>query len=114
MTVHEVQHTPRSWPRRILRVVGVVVVSALLLLGALAAFHHTMLPREAAELQPPGTMVEVDGREIHVYAEGNQTGPTLVLLAGAATIAPVYDFAPLYEQLSEHYRVVVAEKTGYG
>jgi pimeloyl-ACP methyl ester carboxylesterase len=96
------------------RVVVAVVAVLLASLAALCVFHHTALRYEAAALDPPGRLVEVDDRSIHVYAEGDQDAPTLVFLAGAATIAPVYDFAPLSDALSGEYRTVVVEKTGYG
>ncbi len=52
---------------------------------------------------------------IHVYTEGeNLNSPTLVLLSGSATVAPVYDFKPLYSLLSDEYRIAVVEKAGYG
>lgn len=106
--------TPRRALRRVRQVVAFCVAGALVLLACLCAFHHAMLRIEAPDLHPPGTLVEVDGRSIHVYAEGDDDAPTVVFLAGAATIAPVYDFAPLYEELSGQFRVVVVEKTGYG
>ena len=104
----------RRGPRRVRRVVVAVVAVLLVSLATLCIFHHTALSREAEALDSPGRLVEVDGRSIHVYAEGDQDAPTLVFLAGAATIAPVYDFAPLYGALSGEYRTVVVEKTGYG
>jgi hypothetical protein len=35
-------------------------------------------------------------------------------MSGSATVAPVYDFKSLYSMLSDEYRIVVVEKSGYG
>lgn len=104
----------RRVPGLLRRIVVAVVAVMPVSLAVLCVFHHTALSREAEALDRPGQLAKVDGRSIHVYAEGDQDAPTLVFLAGAATIAPVYDLAPLYGALSEEYRTVVVEETGYG
>ncbi len=54
------------------------------------------------------------GYNLHVYAEGeNSEDPDLVFLSGSATVAPVYDFKPLYRLLSDEYTIAVVEKAGY-
>lgn len=61
----------------------------------------------------PKNLVEVDGNYMNVHVEG--TGlKTLVFLSGAGTPSPVLDFKPLYDKLSDEYRIVVIEKFGYG
>ena len=58
---------------------------------------------------------KTDAIEIIIYAEGEKDDkPTLVFMSGSATVAPVYDFKPLYRLLSDEYRIAVVEKTGYG
>ena len=62
-----------------------------------------------------GTLVEVEGHKIHIYAEGDKGNkPTLVFMSGSGTVAPVYDFKSLYSMLSDEYRIAVVEKAGYG
>ena len=61
-----------------------------------------------------GELVTINGHNIHVYRAGNTDAPTLVLMSGHCTIAPVYDFKVLYEKLLDHFRVIVIEKHGYG
>ena len=61
-----------------------------------------------------GELVTVNGRKIHVYAQGDKQAPALVLMAGHCTIAPVFDFKVLYEKLADHFRIIVIEKFGYG
>lgn len=61
-------------------------------------------------------MVEIDGGNMHVYAEGKrQEGiPAIVVMSGSSIPSPVYNYKKLYSRLSELYRVVVPEKFGYG
>lgn len=69
--------------------------------------------REKALLTPLGELVEVKGRQMCVYTEGN--GPvTLVFLSGGGTCSPVLDFKSLYSLLSDEYQIAVVEKFGYG
>ncbi len=104
------------------QVMKITLKSVIILIGILILFiftfgmyHRYMLAQEASKLKPPGTMVEVNGHQLHVYAEGNsENKPTLVLMSGSGTIAPVYDFRLLYSKLSDEYRIVVVEKAGYG
>ncbi|MEE0265134.1 MAG: alpha/beta hydrolase [Acutalibacteraceae bacterium] len=65
-------------------------------------------------LKCKGVRVNVDGHSIHVYSTGDTDKPRIVLMSGSGTVAPVYDFKILYEKLSEHFRVIVIEKFGYG
>jgi pimeloyl-ACP methyl ester carboxylesterase len=84
-------------------------------LSATTVYHHASLDNEGNSIIPNGMLVEVEGRKIHVYAEGPKSNkPTLVFMSGSATVAPVYDFKSLYSLLSNEYRIVVVEKAGYG
>lgn len=67
-----------------------------------------------ANLRDDLQLVEVDGHRMHVFATGDADKPRLVLMAGSGTVAPVYDFKVLYEQLASDFRVIVVEKFGYG
>ena len=101
--------------KRVLRTVGVGLCALLVLVGSLAAYDKIMINREAGEIIPNGQMVDLGDYSVHVYTEGDgASAPTLVFLSGSATVAPVYDFKPLYRPLSSEYRVAVVEKAGYG
>lgn len=65
-------------------------------------------------LKCKGEFVNVNGHRIHIYRQGNTDKPKIVLMAGSATVAPVYDFKVLYEKLAKHFRIIVVEKYGYG
>lgn len=97
-----------------------IKIALLILLVILVSFilisyinHRIQLVREDELFIPIGQQVIVDGRKMHVYSEGNGV-ITLVFMAGGGTSAPVLDFKSLYSLLSDEYRVVVIEKTGYG
>lgn len=93
----------------------VLLCIVFIFLSATTIYHHISLSSEVNNIVPNGTLVEVDGRKIHIYAEGVKgDNPTLVFMSGSATVAPVYDFKSLYSMLSDKYRIAVVEKAGYG
>lgn len=48
---------------------------------------------------------------MYTAGEGEET---LVFLAGSGTSLPTLDFKPLWVNLSNHHRIVVLERAGYG
>ncbi|PMC37588.1 alpha/beta hydrolase [Bacillus sp. UMB0899] len=60
-----------------------------------------------------GQLVEVDGKKMHVYTEG-EGEHTVVLLSGLGTTAPALDFEPLMNEMAKNNKVVVIEPFGYG
>lgn len=62
---------------------------------------------------PPGKIVDVNGHNMHVFSQGEGEA-TLVFMAGSGTSYPTLDFKPLWSQLSDHHKIVVVEKAGYG
>lgn len=92
----------------------------MILIAILAAFlvvsfirHKICLENEKNLRTPLGELVEVDGHNMSVYAEG-EGKHTLVFLSGGGTCSPILDFKSLYSLLSDDYRIVVVEKFGYG
>ena len=67
---------------------------------------------EKKKYPPIGQLVEVNGRDIHVYTKGKGEN-TIVLLTGLGTAAPALDFEPLVNELSKDHKVVVVEPFGY-
>ena len=65
-------------------------------------------------LKHNGELVNVNGRNIHIYRQGNINKPKILLMSGSGTVAPVYDFKILYEKLLKSFRIIVMEKFGYG
>ena len=82
--------------------------------AAAVACNKAALARDAELLRRPlGQMVEVDGRNMCVYVQG-EGARTLVFLSGSGTVSPILDFKGLYNLLSDEFRIVVIEKFGYG
>lgn len=97
-----------------------VMKTIMILIAILAAFlvvsfirHKICLEKEKNLRTPLGELVEVDGHNMSVYAEG-EGKHTLVFLSGGGTCSPILDFKSLYSLLSDDYRIVVVEKFGYG
>lgn len=102
---------------KILKILGIVIIAILALVAIiLIAFwinHNYQLRKEAKIFLPPGTMVEVNEKKLHVYAEGDGN-TTLVFMAGHGTSYPTVDFKPLWVRMIDEYRIAVVEKSGYG
>lgn len=60
-----------------------------------------------------GELVEVDGKNMHIYTKGDGDN-TIILLSGLGTTAPALDFEPLINEMSKNNKVVVVESFGYG
>ena len=75
--------------------------------------HRIKLNAEEASLMPPGEVVSVNDKNIHVYIEGDGED-TLVFMAGHGTSSPMYDFKPLWSEFKDDYKIAVVEKSGYG
>lgn len=99
---------------KISSIVILVVVVLVILLLVISWINHRAKLKSEAKLNPPiGVMFSVNGDNIHVYTEGSGDY-TLVFMSGSGTSSPVYDFKPLWQELSEDYQIAVVEKSGYG
>lgn len=102
---------------RVLKTSGIVVLVVLVAVAGLLLFlamsHTKQLRKEALLHPPPGQMVTVGGKQIHVYTDGAGDA-TLVFLAGHGTSNPTLDFKPLWTKLVDGHRIVVVERSGYG
>ena len=99
--------------RRFVRALGVAVLVLVLLLGVMKVTDMAMTASERAANPAPGVMVDVGGRRMHVHTVG-QGETSIVLLPGLGVPAPVLDFEPLTQELSQWARVTVVEPFGYG
>lgn len=102
---------------KVLKVIGIILISLCCLIAVLLAGstvnHRIQLKKEAKAYPAPGKLVDVDGSRLHVYGEG-EADTALVFMAGSGTPNPVLDFKPLWQRLTDEYRIVVVEKSGYG
>jgi pimeloyl-ACP methyl ester carboxylesterase len=98
----------RLWifSRNILLSIGAAVVIWVI-------FSNVMTGYEQKRYPPIGELVEVDGKNMHVYTKG-EGDHTIVLLSGLGTATPALDFEPLTDELAQDNRVVVVELFGYG
>lgn len=92
----------------------------LVLLGGiitlnLAGFAITKMrgTKELDQLVPYGELVEVDGKNMHIYKMGDGE-KTIVLMPGLGIALPTADFGPLMRTLKEDYKVVAVEYFGIG
>ena len=99
--------------RRFVRALGVAVLVLVLLLGVMKVTDMAMTASERAANPAPGVMVDVGGRRMHVHTVG-QGDASIVLLPGLGTPAPLLDFEPLVQELSQWATVTVVEPFGYG
>ena len=75
--------------------------------------HQILLRTDAGKLKQRGEYVTVNEKNINVYKTG-EGDKTIVLLPGLGTTAPVLDFEPLINELSDSFHLVVVEPFGYG
>jgi pimeloyl-ACP methyl ester carboxylesterase len=92
---------------------GILAAVILLLLIVSSINHGIKLKKERADYQPPGKVIEINGKKLHMYAEG-EGDFTLVFLSGHGTSCPTLDFKPLWKRLVDQHRILVVEKSGYG
>src|SRR5699024_11038186 len=78
-----------------------VLLILLVLVGGSWIYNKIAIKKEIKETPPPGKMVNVNDHDMHVYADGGTSAPTL-------------DFKPLWSKLSSKHRIAVVEKAGYG
>ncbi len=95
------------------------IVLRNILLSVLAAFviwiifSNLMTAYEQKKHTAKGELIEVDGKNMHIYTKGEGDN-TIVLLSGLGTAAPALDFEPLINEMSKHNKIVVVELFGYG
>ncbi|MDW7650265.1 MAG: alpha/beta hydrolase [Bacillota bacterium] len=102
-----------GWKKIIGIIILVICGIAAIFIGASTLNHNYRLRKEAKKYPPPGKLVEVNNQKIHVFSEG-EGNITLVFMSGHGTPSPVIDFKPLWQRLSNEYRITVIEKPGYG
>lgn len=91
-----------------------IFISIILVSLILVYINHLVnLKKEEKYFKPLGKLVDVDGKKMSLYIEG-QGDKTLVFMAGGGTSSPILDFKSLISQLSGKYKTIVIEKFGYG
>ncbi|WP_419182809.1 alpha/beta fold hydrolase [Metabacillus fastidiosus] len=88
-----------------------LIIAAILFIGVISSQIITIY--EKNKYPPLGQLVEVDGKNMHVYTKGKGAN-TIVLLSGLGTAAPALDYEPLINEMAKDNRIVVVETFGYG
>lgn len=93
----------------------ILIIFAIIILLVIISFvHHKICSSNEKDLLTPlGDLVEVNGHNMSIYAEGDGD-TTLVFMSGSGTCSPILDFKSLYSLLSKDYKIVVIERFGYG
>lgn len=68
---------------------------------------------DSKKYKPVGQIININGHDMHIYAEGNGNA-TVVFASGWAVPSPYVDFYPLYNVTSKYARTVVYDRPGYG
>lgn len=95
---------------KILRNILIVILALLIIISIVGQVRKYL---EKDDVKPLGVFVNVDGKKMHVYSEG-EGKKTILLMPGLGTPAPSIDFKPLINEFSKDFKVVVVEPFGYG
>jgi pimeloyl-ACP methyl ester carboxylesterase len=95
-------------PRRLLIAVGVTLVVAA---GIGAAYQWVETRRELAATPPPGRLVDVQGRRLHMWCSGSG-GPTVILETGLGGTSA--DWGVVQPEAARFTRVCSYDRAGMG
>lgn len=110
------QSNQKTRPRffvRLLRVLAAILCTVCLLVAVLAGIQYFATRKERTENPAPGVMVSANGKQMHVYAEG-EGDTTYVFLSGGGIGVPVLEYEPLWSRFVAHGKIAVVEYPGYG
>ena len=92
---------------------GAVLVTLIVLFFTVSTLHHQKLKKEEQRsCPPPGTLVDVFGDRMHIYAKGTKS-PALLFSCGNGMFS-YGNFYPIYTPLSKTNRVILYDRCGYG
>lgn len=101
----------RAAPQSRGRGLALLAGAAVMLAGAGALYQRIASRRDRAAYPPPGELVTVDGRRVHLYGQGSG-GPTVVLVTGLGDNSLSWGTLPT--KLATFTRVCVYDRPGYG
>jgi pimeloyl-ACP methyl ester carboxylesterase len=82
-----------------------------LLVGAALSVEAIVDARDRVRFPPPGQMVDVGGRGLHLLCKGNASGPTVIIEQGAGS--PSIVWWPVQNQIASFARVCTYDRAGY-
>jgi pimeloyl-ACP methyl ester carboxylesterase len=86
-------------------------ISFLLLLALLFLTMSGVARSEAVSFEPPGQLVDVNGRNMHINCIGNKS-PTIILDSGAGGFS--LEWRNIQYSLAQYARVCAYDRAGYG
>jgi len=88
------------------------LVAMIIVLLVVGAAYERLAERQAKRrLGPPGRLIDIGGRCLHLYELGQGPGPTVVIEQGAGS--PSLMWWPLQRQIADFARVVSYDRAGY-
>lgn len=96
-----------------------LLLSAVLsLLSAYAQAQTTQPPVSPMSTyvrpQPPGELIDIGGRRLHIECRGSAPGPTVVVEAGLSQFTAHSSVGPLADQVAPFARVCIYDRAGLG
>jgi pimeloyl-ACP methyl ester carboxylesterase len=88
--------------------IAIGVIAALMALGAVLEW----LARAMSRRKPPGRMVDIGGRKLHLLTKGDAPGPTVVLEMGA--MEPSIYWWHIQDAVAAFARVATYDRAGFG
>lgn len=85
----------------------------LIFLAASSIYEAWASEKEKETNPPPGEIVEVKGKDIHLHKRG-KGDTTVVFTAGSGTASPYADMYELQEAVSKEHSTIIYERPGYG
>jgi len=89
-------------------VVGIVLLG---LVGAGAAYEQLSERRDRKRFPPPGRLINIGGRRLHLLCQGEAPGPTVVIEQGAGSPSVVW--WSLQGCIAEFARICTYDRAGY-
>lgn len=98
--------------RRALRILAVIAAIVGITAAVGATWQHVTSELGRSTTPPPGEMIDVGGRNLHLLVSGDGTGPTIVL--EAAMFGFSSQWAWVQQELAARHTVVAYDRPGLG
>ncbi len=93
---------------------GAAILINVIVVAVLYISHRSKLDDERGYLMPMGQMVEINGQDIHVIVEGDESAEhTLVFIHSNGITDDSVALEPLFSRLQD-YRLVYIDRSGFG
>lgn len=89
----------------------IILIIALLAIGII--YENVGSHLDNKKYKPVGEVFEVNGHDMHIFTKGSGS-ETVVFASGWGISSPYVDLYPLYNEISEHTKVAVYDRPGYG